>query len=176
MSVRLNTALQPAQFSKFSQPRGSGLVTRTCRAQLRVVAAGSNGSSSPSSTASKGFSGSKTSAANGDAESASARLNKLRENSAALRELLQKRAAGASVTTSNGSSAASTQKSSAAVVSTPTKAGSLAESFSATTTAARSMVPVTFYLKFHVDYGQHIVLVGSMPELGNWVLAVCLMS
>jgi len=33
------------------------------------------------------------------------------------------------------------------------------------------MVKVTFWMKFHVDYGQHIVLVGSMPELGNWVLA-----
>jgi regulator of replication initiation timing len=33
------------------------------------------------------------------------------------------------------------------------------------------MVQVTFWLKFHVDYGQHIVLVGSMPELGSWVLS-----
>ena len=120
---------------------------------------GSNATNCATATSSKGF-GKET-------QSASARLNKLRENSAALRELLEKRAeATAASTASNGSTVKGT---SAVARSSPSSSG-VAE-YSSMVTSARSMVKVTFWMKFHVDYGQHIVLVGSMPELGNWVLA-----
>lgn len=132
----------------------------------RVAAAGANGSNGASgangatATSSKGF--------GKEAQSAAARLNKLRENSAALRELLEKRAeATGAPTTSNGSG----DKGASGVPARSSSPSSAVGDYSSMVTSARSMVNVTFWMKFHVDYGQHIVLVGSMPELGNWVLA-----
>ena len=93
-------------------------------------------------------------------EPASQRLHKLHESSAALRELLQKRAERQAKEVSARS------KDDAPAVSPVHRPSVPAEMV-----PARRMVKVTFWLKFHVDYGQHIVLVGSMPELGSWVLS-----
>jgi len=154
------------QKSVFGARRTNPTAFRTLR--NRVYAAGS------------GFS--KSAAADASASaSASARLNKLRENSAALRELLQKRAEGVNVSNgkpapvpsrANGANGTNgTNGTNGSTSMTASGAPSSSMEYSSTVTAARSMVPVTFWMKFHVDYGQRIVLVGSMPELGNWVLA-----
>ena len=157
--------------------RRSALLYPSRRCSLRslgvqICAAGANGVNGTSGVNGSNAGATQVSAASSkgfgkEAQSASDRLNKLRENSAALRELLEKRANGsASVSTpsngsaSNGASAAVARPGSSAVAD-----------YSSTATVPRSMVRVTFWMKFHVDYGQHIVLVGSTPELGNWVLA-----
>jgi regulator of replication initiation timing len=87
------------------------------------------------------------------------RLQQLHKSSAALRELLQKRAESQMTSTNGDIPVAVTQAPGPPPVARTTEV------------SARSMVKVTFWMKFHVDYGQHIVLVGSMPELGSWILA-----
>lgn len=89
-------------------------------------------------------------------EPASKRLQQLHQSSAALRELLQKRAE---------SQMKSVQ------VETPNVVPRASSVVATTEVSARKMVKVTFWMKFHVDYGQHVVLVGSVPELGSWILA-----
>lgn len=94
-------------------------------------------------------------------EPASKRLQQLHQSSAALRELLQKRAESQikSVNGDGDTPVVAKVPGPSVVTSAPTEV------------YARKMVNVTFWMKFHVDYGQHIVLVGSMPELGSWILA-----
>lgn len=98
------------------------------------------------------------------AEQASQRLQKLHQSSAALRELLQKRAES-QMQSVNGDGLANGDS------LVPSKIRNSSAMVAASEVPARRMVKVTFWMKFHVDYGQHIVLVGSMPELGSWILA-----
>lgn len=104
--------------------------------------------------------GSSVSETENGAETASHSLHRLHKSSAALRELLQRRAER-QVKEMDASEAGGALQSRAAQ----------RPAVPAEMVPARSMVKVTFFLKFHVDYGQHICLVGSMPELGSWILS-----
>ena len=89
---------------------------------------------------------------------ASDRLHQLHKSSEALRSLLQRRA--------------ERQKSqidpdqSHVLPSRPS-----APSVPAEVVPIKRVVNVKFFMKFHVDYGQQICLVGSIPEIGNWILS-----
>lgn len=99
-------------------------------------------------------------------------IHKLHESSAALRQLLKKRAERqrqyvdggiAELEGVNGGG-----EGDAVVVAGKRP---LAPSVPAEIVQAKKMAKVRFWMKIHVDYGQRVCLVGSVPELGSWVLA-----
>ena len=108
--------------------------------------------------------GAKSSPVNGEKEETSDRIHRLHQSSAALRELLQKRAERQRDLL-NGN-AVDSQGTLVKPVDRPS-----VPAMSAEIVGAKKMAKVTFWLKFHVEYGQHVCLVGGSPELGDWILS-----